>query len=104
VIEKLAKPDCEQEITKNGVVQAGKEQRAGGLIGEGEEEPADYAKTHGQPIPENDVNEPERQGAGCQHAPAAAEERLVAMKEKCPVEKFLWVDGKKRVQKKYECP
>jgi len=104
VIEKLAKANCEQEITENGVVQAGKEQRTGGLVSEGEEEPANHAETHGQPISENNVNKPERQGTRGQNAPAAAEERLVAMKEERPVKKFLRVDRKKRVEKKNERP
>jgi hypothetical protein len=104
VIEELAKTDCEQEITENGMVQAGQEQRAGGLIGEREEKPANQAQAHGQPVPENDVNKPKRQRAGEQHAPTAAEQRLVAMKEKCPVEKFLRIDRKKRVEKKNERP
>src|ERR1700731_3796117 len=86
------------------MVQARQEQRAGGLIGEREEKPANQAKAHGQPVPENDVNKPKRQRAGEQHAPTSAEQRLVAMKEKCPIEKFLRVDGKKRVEKKNERP
>jgi hypothetical protein len=104
VIEELAKTDCKQEITENGVIQAGEEQRSGGLIGKREEEPADQAEAHRQPIPENDVNKSERQRTGKQHAQTTAEEPLVAMKEKCPVEKFLRVDRKKRVEKKNERP
>lgn len=104
VIEELAKTDGEQEIAENDVVQASEKQRSGGLIGEGEEEPADHAKAHSQPVPEDDVDKRERQGAGEQHSPTAAEQRLVAMKEKCPVEKLLRVDRKKRIEKKYERP
>jgi len=104
VVEELAKTDGEQEITENGVVQAGEEQRSGGLIGEGEKEPADRAKAHGQPVPEDDVDKRERQGAGEQHSPTTAEQRLVAMKEECPVKKFLRVDGKKGVEEKNKRP
>ena len=104
VIEELAKTDGEQEITENGMVQASEEQGSGGLIGKGEEEPADRAKAHSQPVPEDDVDKRERQGAGEQHSPAAAEQRLVAMKEKCPVKKFLREDREQWVEKKYQHP
>ena len=73
VIKELAKADGEDEIAENDVVQAGEQQRTGSLIGEREEKSADHAETHGQPIPENDVNKPKRQRAGEQHAPTATE-------------------------------
>lgn len=104
VIEKLAKTDGEDEIAENGVIQAGEQQRAGSLVSEREEKSADHAESHGQRIPENDMDEPERHRAGEQHAPTAAEKRLVAMQEKRPVEKFLWVHRDKGVEKKNQRP
>ncbi len=56
VIQELVEADCEQEVTENGVVQAGKEQRARSLIGERKEEPPDQAEPNCQPIPENDLD------------------------------------------------
>jgi hypothetical protein len=56
VIKELAQADCEQEVTENGVVQAGEEQKAGHLIREEKEETPDQAKSDGQPIPEIDID------------------------------------------------
>src|SRR5258707_7580717 len=94
----------EVEADKAGVIERGEQHSARGLTSERKESRADHAESHGQRIPENDMDEPERHRAGEQHAPTAAEKRLVAMQEKRPVEKFLWVHRDKGVEKKNQRP
>ena len=55
------------------------------LVSESKQQTTDGAQPHGQPIAKNDVYKTEGQGAGNEHAPAGAEQRLVAMKEESAV-------------------
>jgi len=104
VIEELAQTNREEKIAEQGMVQAGEEQGARGLICQGKKESADHAKAYGQPVSEDDVDETEGYRAGEEHAPAAAEQRLIAMEEKSPVEELLWVDREQWIEAENEQP
>jgi len=104
MVEKFTETNGKQKIAKNGVVEAGKQERARELIGQGKEKSPDSAKTHSQPVAKNDVHEAKRQGACQNHEPAGPKEWLEAMKEKSPIQEFLWVNREQRIKKENQQP
>ena len=94
VVEELAETNREDEIAENGVLEAGKQKRAGLIVGEGEEEAPDDTESDSDPVAENDVNKTEGEGASQEHHPAHSEQRLVTMEKEGTVENFLGVDRK----------
>ena len=104
MVEELAKADGENEVTKESVIDTGKKEGAGVLVGEGEEEAADNTKNYGHPVAEDDVDEAKGAGACEKHSPARTEKRLVAMEEKGAIEEFLRVNGQERVKKHDQSP
>jgi len=104
MIEKLAETDHKDEIAEDGVVQTRKQKRSSVLVGHGKQQSAEDAEGHGQPVSENNVHKTEGQRAGQNHQEAAAKKRLVAVKEKGPVDKFLRINGEERVEKHDQKP
>jgi len=104
VVEKPAQADGKDEIAEDGVVQTGQEQRTGVLVGKRKQETPDNAEDYGQPIAENDVQEPESKGAGQNHSHAAAKKRLVTMEEEGAVDEFLRINGNQGVEEHDQGP
>jgi hypothetical protein len=104
VVEELAEADGEDEVAEKGVIDAGQEERAGMLVGEGEQESADDAESHGKPVAEDDVNEAEGKGAREKHGPAGTEERSITMTKEGAVEQFLGINGEKWIEEHDQGP
>jgi len=102
VVEELAEANGEEKVAENGVVQACKQQRTRGLVGEGEQRSPNYAKAYRQPVAKNDVHEAKCQSTGRYHTPTGAKQRLIAVKEERPIKQLLWINRNQRVKKKDE--
>lgn len=104
MVEELAEADGEDEVAEEGVINAGQEERARMLVGQGKQESADDAESNSKPVAEDDVNKAESKGAGDKHGPAGAEERSIAMKKESAVEKFLGINREKRIEEHDQGP
>src|SRR5208283_1049760 len=104
VVEELPQTNREDEIAEDRVVQTGKKQRSGVLVGEGKQETSDDTEDHGKPIAENYVHEPESKGTGGNHQQAAAKQRRITVKEKGAVDEFLGINGNQRVEEHNQGP
>lgn len=98
VIKEPAEANGEDEVAENGVIDAGEQKRSGMLVGEGKKESTEDAKTHGQPIAEDDVDKTESEGAGQEHGPAGTEEGLITVEKEGTIKKLLRIDGQERVE------
>ena len=47
MIKETAQANCKNEVAEEGVIDAGKQQRTGVLVGESEQEPTGHAKSYG---------------------------------------------------------
>ena len=58
MVKEPSEANCKNEVAEEGVVDAGKKQRAGALVGEGKEQATDHAEAHREPVAQDDVTKP----------------------------------------------
>ncbi len=104
VVEELPQTNREDEVTEQRMVETGKKQRSGVLVGEGKQDPPNDTEEHGQPIAENDVHESESKGTGGNHQQAAAKQRRITVEEESAVDEFLGINGNERVEEHNQGP
>jgi hypothetical protein len=104
VVEELTQANGKNEIAEDGVVETREKERAGVLVSDGKQEPPGDAQSHGKPIAENNVQEPESQGTSGNHQQATAKEWLVTVEEKGAVDQLLGINGNERVEEHDQGP
>lgn len=104
VVEEPPEADGEDELSVEGVFEAGDAGIAGALPGIGKNESGDEGEEGGDGIEKEGVGPTEEEGVDAEHGASVSEEGLIALHEVDSEEEMLGEDGEKRVEEENEEP